>query len=73
MSMLPTGQARRPRYVPLASCLLSGLIGLARRKQTRPDILSEFKEKVDMLQNEFPLSGTIGELAAPAIAEVFAV
>jgi tetratricopeptide (TPR) repeat protein len=44
---------------------------LRQMKKARPDILPEFKDKVNALQNEFPVSGQIGELAAEAIAEVF--
>jgi len=44
---------------------------LRQMKKTRPDILPEFKEKVEVLQNEFPISGTIGELSSTAITEVF--
>lgn len=44
---------------------------LRQMKQTRPDILPEFKDKVELLQNENPIAGQIGELASKAIAEVF--
>jgi len=36
-------------------------------------IMPEFKDKVEALQNEFPIPGPIGDLASTAIAEVFAV
>jgi len=45
---------------------------LRQMKKARPDIIPEFKDKVDALQNEFPIPGQIGELASTAIAEVFA-
>ncbi|VGO17755.1 hypothetical protein PDESU_06357 [Pontiella desulfatans] len=44
---------------------------LRQMKKARPEIMPEFKEKMESLQNEFPMSGTIGELASTAIAEVF--
>lgn len=46
---------------------------LRQMKKARPDIMPEFKDKVEALQNEFPIPGRIGDLASTAIAEVFAV
>lgn len=46
---------------------------LRQMKKARPDIMPEFKEKVDTLQNEFPIPGPIGDLASAAITEVFTV
>lgn len=44
---------------------------LRQMKKTRPDIMSEFKEKVAELQKEFPVTGEIGRLASEAIEETF--
>lgn len=44
---------------------------LRQMENARPEIIPEFKEKVETLQNEFPLAGQIGELASTAIEEVF--
>ena len=37
---------------------------LRQMKKTRPDILPEFKDKMELLQNENPIIGKVNELAA---------
>jgi tetratricopeptide (TPR) repeat protein len=45
---------------------------LRQMQKVRPEILSEFREKVDLLQRDHPLEGVVGELIKKTIAQVMA-
>jgi tetratricopeptide (TPR) repeat protein len=42
-------------------------------KKARPDILPEYKNKIDALQHDYPVRGDLAPLVEMALAEVFAV
>ena len=45
---------------------------LREMKKVRPEILSEYKEKADLLQREHPLAGDVGKHIGTALSEAFA-
>jgi hypothetical protein len=54
---------------PTARMLLTQT--LRQMKQSRPDIIPEFKDKVELLQKEFPMVGEVGALSDIALEELF--